>query len=73
MGNAFLLVPEATTVDADTLKLLCAAKEKDIVLSHNSPIGIRFHYLKGSSAEKENGRALIMESRAAPALKSIWL
>lgn len=52
-GTPFLLVPEATTVDADTLKLLCAAKEKDIVLSHNSPIGIRFHYLKGSSAEKE--------------------
>lgn len=52
-GTPFLLVPEATTVDNDTLKLLCAAKEKDIVLSRYSPLGIRFHYLKGTSAEHE--------------------
>jgi len=52
-GTPFLLVPEATTVDDDTLKLLSAAKEKDIVLSHNSPLGVRFHYLKGTSAENE--------------------
>ncbi len=52
-GTPFLLVPEATTVDEDTLKLLCAAKEKDIVLSRNSPLGVRFFYLKGTTAENE--------------------
>lgn len=52
-GTPFLLVPEATTVDEDTLKLLCAAKEKDVVLSRNSPLGVRFHYLKGTSADNE--------------------
>jgi len=52
-GTPFLLVPEATTVDEDTLKLLCAAKERDVVLSGNSPLGVRFHYLKGTSAENE--------------------
>lgn len=52
-GTPFLLVPEATTVDEETLKLLCAAKQKDVVLSHASPLGVRFHYLKGTSAEKE--------------------
>lgn len=52
-GTPFLLVPEATTVDEDTLSLLSAAKEKDVVLSHNSPLGVRFHYLKGSTGEKE--------------------
>jgi hypothetical protein len=52
-GTPFLLVPEATTVDEDTLKLLCAAKEKDVVLSRNSPLGVRFYYLKGTSAENE--------------------
>ena len=52
-GTPFLLVPEATTVDDDTLKLLCAAKEKDIVLSRNSPLGVRFFYLKGTTAENE--------------------
>ncbi len=52
-GTPFLLVPEATTVDENTLQLLCEAKEKDIMLSRNSPLGIRFHYLKGTTGEKE--------------------
>lgn len=52
-GTPFLLVPEATTVDEPTLKLLCAAKEKDVVLSRNSPLGVRLHYLKGTTAENE--------------------
>ncbi len=52
-GTPFLLVPEATTVDEATLKLLTAAKQKDVVLSKNSPLGIRFYYLKGTSAEIE--------------------
>jgi hypothetical protein len=52
-GTPFLLVPEATTVDDETLKLLCAAKEKDVVLSKNSPLGVRFYYLNGTSADKE--------------------
>ena len=52
-GTPFLLVPEATTVDEPTLKLLCSAKDKDIMLSRNSPLGVRFHYLKGTSSAKE--------------------
>ena len=52
-GTPFLLVPEATTVDDETLKLLCAAKEKDVVLSRNSPFGVPFYYLNGTSADKE--------------------
>lgn len=52
-GTPFLLVPEATTVDDETLNLLCNATEKDVVLSQNSPLGVRFHYLKGTSSENE--------------------
>ena len=52
-GTPFLLVPEATTVDEATLKQLGAATERDIMLSRNSPLGVRFHYLKGTTAEKE--------------------
>lgn len=52
-GTPFLLVPEATTVDERTLHLLTNAKRKDIVLSNNSPLGVRFHYLKGTTAEIE--------------------
>ena len=52
-GTPFLLVPEATTVDDHTLQLLSKAKKTDIILSKNSPLGIRFYYLKGTTAEKE--------------------
>ncbi len=52
-GTPFLLVPEATTVDDYTLNLLRKAKEQDVVLSKNSPLGIRFYYLKGTTAEME--------------------
>ena len=52
-GTPFLLVPEATTVDEHTLQLLSKACEQDVLLSHNSPLGIRFHYLKGTTAEYE--------------------
>ncbi len=52
-GTPFLLVPEATTVDDHTLQLLSKATEQDVVLSKNSPLGVRFHYLKGTTGEKE--------------------
>lgn len=52
-GTPFLLVPEATTVDAQTLDKLCAAGEKDVILSNNSPLGVRFFYLKGTTSAEE--------------------
>ncbi len=52
-ATPFLLVPEATTVDEATFQLLANARERDVTLSNNSPLGVRFHYLKGSSAETE--------------------
>lgn len=59
-GTPFLLCPEATTVDEDTLGLLSRALEKDVVSSKNSPLGVRFSYLKGTSGENEKlGRIAI--------------
>jgi hypothetical protein len=52
-GSPFLLVPEATMVDADTLEKLCNSKEEDIILSRYSPLGIRFNYLNDTTGEKE--------------------
>ena len=52
-GTPFLLVPEATTVDENTLNLLCHAKKDDVLLSNNSPLGVRFHYLKGTTSHEE--------------------
>lgn len=52
-GTPFLLCPEATTVDKETLKMLSGSEEKDVILSKSSPLGVRFNYLKGTTAERE--------------------
>lgn len=65
-GTPFLLVPEATTVDAHTLNLLSAAGENDIELSHNSPLGVRFHYLKGTTADIEKKQRIANGKAGSP-------
>ncbi|MEO8532981.1 MAG: hypothetical protein ABI441_04490 [Flavobacterium sp.] len=50
-GTPFLLVPEATSVDQETRKLLIKAKEEDLYLSHISPLGVPFNSLRGTSNE----------------------
>jgi hypothetical protein len=65
-GTPFLLVPEATTVDEHTLQLLSKAKEKDVILSKNSPLGIRFHYLKGTTGDKEKSERIANGKPGSP-------
>lgn len=48
-GSPFLLVPEATSVDIETRKLLANAKEDDFYLSNISPLGVPFNSVKGVS------------------------
>jgi hypothetical protein len=50
-GSPFLLVPEATSVDQETRKLLMNAKEEDLYLSHISPLGVPFNTLRGTTNE----------------------
>src|SRR5690606_1624641 len=50
-GSPFLLVPEATTVDEDTLAKLIASDQTDFYLSDSSPLGVPFNNFKGSTAE----------------------
>lgn len=54
-GSPFLLVPEATTVDENTLQKLANAKEHDLYLSDISPLGVPFNNLRDNTkdAEKE--------------------
>lgn len=52
-GTPFLLCPEATTVDDNTLELLKNSKENDVVRSKASPLGVEFNYLKNTTAEIE--------------------
>ncbi len=50
-GTPFLLVPEATTVDEQTLEVLCKAKEEDLYLSDVSPMGVLFNNVRGNSMD----------------------
>jgi hypothetical protein len=52
-GSPFLLVPEATNVDAHTRELLCGAKEEDLYLSNISPLGVPFNSLRGNTKDIE--------------------
>lgn len=65
-GTPFLLVPEATTVDDVTLGLLGNATKDDIVLSNNSPLGVRFHYLKGTTADVEKQNRILKGNPGSP-------
>ena len=50
-GSPFLLVPEATCVDDDTLNLLVSAKKGDLYLSGASPLGVPFNNLRNTGSE----------------------
>ena len=50
-GSPFLLVPEATCVDDETLNLLMNAKKEDLYLSNASPLGVPFNNLRKTGSE----------------------
>lgn len=52
-GSPFLLVPEATNVDEQTLNRLVDANTTDYYLSNSSPLGVLFNNFKGSSIEQQ--------------------
>jgi hypothetical protein len=65
-GTPFLLCPEATTVDDETLGLLVKAREKDVVLSNASPLGVRFNYLTGTTGETERRARIAKGTPGSP-------
>jgi hypothetical protein len=52
-GSPFLLVPEVTNVDDQTLNALSEATSDDYYVSNSSPLGVLFNNFKNSSAEKQ--------------------
>lgn len=52
-ASPFLLVPEATPVDAPTRKLLAEAGAEELYLSNASPFGIPFNNVRNSGSEKK--------------------
>lgn len=52
-GSPFLLVPDATNVDEETLQQLATAKQDDYYLSDASPLGVPFNNFRRSSSAKQ--------------------
>ncbi|MBL8013141.1 MAG: hypothetical protein JNN05_04775, partial [Candidatus Omnitrophica bacterium] len=57
-ATPFLLVPEATNVDRETLEKLAAATQKDLYLSPVSPLGVPFNNLRHSQSDEERDRRI---------------
>lgn len=51
-GTPFLLVPEVTCVDSDTLEKLVNADENAIYLSNTSPLGVPIYSVRNSASEE---------------------
>src|SRR5690606_24398026 len=51
-GSPFLMVPEVTNVDEETLQALVMARQEDVYISGASPLGVPFQNFKGSSAKR---------------------
>jgi hypothetical protein len=52
-ATPFLLVPEATNVDPETLTLLQKAESKDLYLSPVSPLGVPFNTVRDTASEQQ--------------------
>ena len=68
-GTSFLLVPEATTVDPDTLDRLSRATEEDLYLSEVSPLGVPFNNLRTSPSEVAKQEKLRRNTLGSPCRK----
>jgi len=68
-GSPFLLVPEATNVDNDTLHQLANAGQEDFYLSNVSPLGVLFNNFRGSSIEKQRLHRVAQNRPGSPCTK----
>lgn len=68
-GSPFLLVPEATCVDLETLDKLANAKKEDYYLSHASPLGVPFSNFRLSSSEVQRKNRIAKDKPGSPCYK----
>jgi hypothetical protein len=68
-GSPFLLVPEATNVDDDTIEKLRLAGEDDIYLSEISPLGVPFNNLRDNAKDIEKLKRVAEGKPGSPCKK----
>lgn len=70
-GSPFLLVPEATNVDKQTVEQLATAGKDDYYLSHASPLGVPFNNFRKSSAEYQRKERIVKGRPGSPCYKKM--
>lgn len=68
-GSPFLLVPEVTNVDDETLQQLGTAKKEDYYLSDASPLGVPLNNFRNTSAERLMHERVRKDRPGSPCLK----
>jgi hypothetical protein len=68
-GSPFLLVPEATNVDEETLELLSTAQKDDFYISSSSPLGIPFNNFSKSTSERQRLERIAKGRPGSPCVK----
>lgn len=68
-GSPFLLVPEATNVDENTLKSLVSASPDDFYVSGASPLGIPFNDFRQSTSERQRLNRIAQGRPGSPCVK----
>ncbi|QNK61902.1 hypothetical protein H7F33_15250 [Pedobacter sp. PAMC26386] len=68
-GSPFLLVPEATNVDNQTLEALTTAQQDDYYVSNSSPLGILFNNFKNSTIEQQRMQRIEKGRPGSPCTK----
>lgn len=70
-GSPFLLVPEATCVDEQTIGQLATAEKEDYYLSHASPLGVPFNNFRKSTAERQRQERIDKGRPGSPCYKKM--
>ena len=68
-GSPFLMVPEATNVDDETLDKLVNANKEDYYLSHSSPLGVPFNNFRNTSSEIQRKERISKNRPGSPCYK----
>jgi len=68
-GSPFLLVPEATNVDNDTLTSLKTADAADFYVSGASPLGVPFNDFRKSTSERQRLERIAKGKPGSPCIK----
>jgi len=68
-GSPFLLVPEATNVDEQTIESLATASPEDFYVSNSSPLGVLFNNFRKSTMEEQRLQRIAKGRPGSPCIK----